>query len=352
VQEAYGRLPMSFEPNLGQFQRGVGYLSRGRGYSLALRGDQVSLALRRRRAARATTVRVRLLGARRDAHAQPTDRQPGVVNYLLGQDRSRWRTGVPTFGRVRFDDVYPGIDAVWYGNQQTLEYDLVVAPGRSAAAVSLFFAGAKRLRVDAHGDLRVALPGGELRQRRPVVYQRVGGKRRLVAGRYVLRGLRTVGFRIGRHDRSRPLVIDPVLPFYATYLGGSGADAGEAIDVDAAGNAYVAGWTFSADFPLLGPIDRELNVNSSACDWADPCPDAFVTKINAAGTAIVYSTFVGGDREDRAMDIDVDANGNAYVTGGSNSGNDFPTANAWRSDARWGVLRHAPDLKAAATTET
>ena len=242
---------------------------------------------------------------------------PGTVNYFLGNDPAEWHTNIPTYAQVQYHDVYPGIDLVYYGDRQQLEYDFVVAAGADPVAIALRFEGADRLAVDAAGDLLVDVGGQQIVHRQPVLYQDGPSGRQAVAGGYVVQGERQVGFAVGAYDASRPLVLDPVLLVYSTYLGGSGGDDGLGIAVDAAGNAYVAGsapgilpTTPGAFQPTLGGI-----VGQS---------DAFVAKLNASGTALVYATYLGGTSNDDGLGIAVDSAGNAYVTGHTFSSN-FPT---------------------------
>src|SRR5207244_1840388 len=228
---------------------------------------------------------------------------------------TKWRTNVPTYARVEYRDIYPGVNLVYFGDQRQLEYDFVVRPGASPKAITLGFQGADKLEVDAQGDLVLHTAVGAIRQRRPFVYQEVGGARREIAGGYVLRGAGRVGFQVAAYDRSQPLVIDPVLS-YATYLGGSRNDTAYGIAVDASGNAYVAGITDSTDFPTTAGAFQPTFGGGSG--------DAFVTKLAPTGSALAYSTYVGGSALDRARGIAVDALGNAYVTGLTVS-TDFPT---------------------------
>ena len=206
------------------------------------------------------------------------------------------------------------MDLLYYGNQRQLEYDLVVEPGADPDAIALSFEGVEELRIDAQGDLLLDTPGGEVRQHKPLVYQEVEGVRREIAGTYVLNGRRRVGFQVAAYDASQPLIIDPVLS-YSTYLGGSGDDRGTGIAVDSSGNAYVTGFTSSINFPTANPI-QPANGGSF---------DAFVTKLNAAGNGLVYSTYLGGTDDDYGHGIAVDSSGNAYVGGYTISIN-FPTA--------------------------
>jgi photosystem II stability/assembly factor-like uncharacterized protein len=241
---------------------------------------------------------------------------PGTVSYFVGNDPKQWRTEIPTYSRVRRKGIYPGVDLVYYGNQQQLEYDFIVAPGVDPGRIRLAFTNAERLSLDASGDLIVKTAAGELRQHAPTTYQEVNGIRRETASRYVLRGKHRVGFSVGRCDHKRPLVIDPVL-VYSTYFGGD-STWGTAITVDREGNTYVAGGTCAINFPTTsGAFQR---VKPSGDDLGD---EVFVTKLNATGTAVLYSTFIGGQQDDDANGVAVDTAGNAYVTGITGS-SDFP----------------------------
>jgi uncharacterized protein (TIGR03437 family) len=231
---------------------------------------------------------------------------------------------VPTYAKVRYHGVYPGVDLVYYGNQRQLEYDFVVAPGADPKPIRLQFAGAKGLRLGTDGDLEVTAAGGAMTFHKPVVYQLADGQRKAIEGSFALPAKNTVGFRVGSYDRGKPLVIDPVL-VYSTYLGGSGylgqsgfGDDARGLAVDGSGNAYVTGYTYSADFPVT---QGALQTAYSACSY---CVAAFVTKLNPSGTALVYSTYLvasGGGAYANALAVD--ASGNAYIGGSASSG--FPT---------------------------
>ena len=313
VRERYARLPVAFEPNRGQADAGTAFLARGADYGIALRSTETLFALGKH-----GFLRVRLAGANSNASLVPEQRLPGRVNYLLGNDRSRWLTGVPTFARVRARNVYPGIDLTYHGRQGRLESDFLVRPGASPRAVTLMFSGARGLRLDGEGNLVVGLPRGALQELAPRAYQRVAGRRRDVRARFVLHGSR-VGFAVAAYDRARPLVIDP--PIYSSYVGGSGPnDIAHAVAVDASGNAYVAGEA-SANFPTTPGSVQATSAGSQ---------DAFVAKLNTTGSALVYSTYLGGLFADRAFGIAIDADGNAYVTGQTSSTN-FPTASPYQA---------------------
>jgi hypothetical protein len=285
-----------------------------------------------------------LVGADQAAKVTGLEELPGKANYFIGNDPKKWQTNVPTYAKVKYENVYPGIDLVYYGNQGKLEYDFVVAPGADPKAITLGFAavGSAPLQIDAQGDLLVQTGDGAVQFHKPVVYQKqpsaLSGQpsvglddrqwnRRVLDGRYVLSTNNRVQFQIPDYDKNEPLVIDPVLS-YSTYLGGSGADTASGIAVDSSGNAYVTGNTLSSDFPTASPL-QSANGGGG---------DAFVTKLNAAGNALVYSTYLGGSGADAANGIAVDSSGNAYVTGSTSSTN-FPTngplqaANGGFSDA-------------------
>jgi len=318
--------PLSFEPNQGQAASPVQFVSRGSGYVLFLAPGQVVLKLARQDEASADTLRMGLVGANSKAPAVGVARQAGMVSYFLGNNPNNWHTGIPTYGKVDYAEVYPGVDLVFYGNQRQLEYDFVAAPGADPARIVWRIDGA-RATVDAAGDLTLKAPNGLATFRKPVAYQMAGNRKTNVEGAFIVAGDR-VGFRLGRYDRSKPLVIDPVLT-YLTYLAGTGSDqiaqitgpgilqngSSQGIAIDTAGNAYVTGRTTSADFPVQGAYQ---GVNNKA-----GAPSAFVTKFSADGSSLVYSTYLGGSSWDYAFAIAVDSSGSAYVTGMTQSA-DFP----------------------------
>ena len=331
VGEAYGRLPIRFEANDGQTDAKVKFLSRGAGYGLFLTQSEAVLALQRESSrgddGAQSTVRMKLIGADPASQMEGLDMLPGRSNYILGRDARRWRRNVVSFTRVRYRSVYPGIDLIYYGNQRQLEYDFVVAPGADPSMIKLGFSGLDQINIAAQGDLVLKTASGEIRQRKPVAYQEVNGGRREIASRYTMKGPQEVGFELGEYDRSRPLVIDPVIA-YSTYLGGSGSDIAGSIAVDASGNAYVTGLTWSLDFPTLNPLQPNPG-------GANDQGDVFVAKLNPEGSALVYSTYLGGIGFDYGNDIAVDGDGNAYVTGTTRS-LDFPTKNALQPELAGG----------------
>ena len=255
--DVYGKLPLSFELNRGQADERVKFQSRGSGYSLFLTSTEALMLLRKNESSRPSgiadseatlpqkmsVVRTRLLGANPSAQIAGEDELPGKSNYFIGNDANKWRTDVPNYQAVRFHDIYPGIDLVYHGNQRLLEYDFVVAPRANPRLIRLEVAGARRLRVDRHGDLVLRTNAGQMRQLKPVIYQDIDGQRRMVTGGYAVRHGHLVTFKIGNYDHKQPLLIDPTL-VYSTYLGGGDNDYGEAITADNSGNAYVVGYAF------------------------------------------------------------------------------------------------------------
>ena len=358
VASLYARLPLSFELNRGQFDPRVNFVARGLGYTLFLTPREAVLALRgsspvnsssyagtraaellaapdEHQALASTTVRLKFVGANGKSGSVALDRQSGQSNYFLGNDPKNWRTNVPSYAKVKYEGVYPGVDLIYYGNQGQLEYDFVVAPGADPRAIRFALTsprgpcgsarpgepGARVLRIDSGGDLVVQTGDGEVRFRKPVVYQPSArnGKsdsknRQLRSGRFVMMADNSIGFAIASYDRTRPLIIDPVLS-YSTYLGGSGGDVAFGVAVDSGGNAYVTGSTGSPNFPT-----RLAEQDAYAGGV-----DVFVTKFSASGSALVYSTYIGGAQLDSASGISVDSTGSAYIVGRTYSTN-FPTS--------------------------
>ena len=336
IIDTFGKLPLRFEANPGQTDEQVKFLARGTGHTLFLTPTEaVMVFTKREQTAKSrlqgarlrpeeavhvtrTVLRMTFVGANPEPRVVGAEELPDKANYFIGNDPAKWRTNVPTYARVQYTDVYPGIDLIYYGSQRRLEYDFVVRPGADPRTIALGFQGADKLEVDPQGDLVLHTGAGEIRQRKPVIYQEIGGVRREIAGGYVLKGESRVGFHVAVYDTSRPLVIDPAL-VYSTYLGGSADDAGVGIAVDAAGNAYVTGSTASANFPTTaGAFQTTLGGGGVGFD-------AFVTKLNSTGSALLYSTYLGGsNNDDSGVGIAVDGAGNAYVTGSAFS-TDFPT---------------------------
>ncbi len=308
--DAYRSLPLGFEPNRGQADPRVKFLARGQGLTLFLTSADAVLVTR------GAAIRMRLVGANAGSDPQGLGGLPGRVHSFIGRDPRAWRADLPTYARVQYRAVYPGIDLVYYGaRQQRLEYDFVVAPHVDPRTIRLAFEGVDRLEVDADGDLLLHVGDAALRFARPLVYQNVAGRRREIPGGWVREGAFTAGFKVATYDRSEPLVIDPVVSL-ATYIGGAGTDQAFGIALDPAGNVYLTGNTTSANFPTtIGSI-------------ASTRPggiDAFVVKLDPALSTAVYSTYLGGSTgDDAGRAIAVHLNGLAFVTGFTNS-SDFPT---------------------------
>ncbi len=337
VLETYGKLPLSFEANQGQVDQQVNFLARGSGYSVFLTPTEAVLTLRATRTqpstlnhqpgaepesvAKADTsvLRLQLVNSNPTAQVKGLEQLSSKSNYLTGNNPNQWHTDISHYAKVQYQGVYAGIDLVYYGNQRQLEYDFIVAPGANPKNIKFHITGAQRLEIDKQGNLLLHTQSGVIRQHRPVIYQEINGKRREIAGSYVLLGQQEVGFTVATYDPSVPLVIDPVVS-YSTYLGGSSADRGTAIAVDSAGNVYVIGNTNSNDFPTKNAFDSTVSGI-----------DVFVTKLKptASGSAsLVYSTYLGGSDIDAGYGIAVDKFGNAYMAGYTKSSN-FPTQNAF-----------------------
>jgi hypothetical protein len=352
----FGKLPLSFEKNVGQADPTVDFISHGGGQSVYIAGGEAVLALGGAAAppipseapvrtaaptAPLQVLRLQLLGASPSIPASGLEQLPGTANYLIGNTPSRWHTGIPTYARVGYQGVLPGVDMAWYGSGGRLEYDLTLAPGVDPAIVRLAYRGAEGLTLGSDGALLVHMPSGTLAQQAPVLYQQVAGSRRLVDGRYLMLGSNEVGFAVGPHDAHVPLVIDPVLA-YSTYLGGGADDQGNDIAVDASGNAYVTGVAGSTDFPTTPGAFQATKPGSG---------DAFVTKLNPTGTAVLYSTYLGGGNDnDIGRGIAVDSAGEAFVVGTANS-DDFPiTPGAFQTTNRSRHTAFVAKLNAAGSS--
>lgn len=299
------RLPMSFEANHGQAPSDVLFLAHGTGYSLSVTPQGAALTLSKQgneqprkhasgnfsTAAPSMFMRMTLAGSNPHPHIEGQEQLPGTVSYYIGSDKTKWHGEIPTYKQVHLQDVYPGIDVVYYGNQQQLEYDFVVAPGADPTNIKMTFQGIEHVAVDATGALVLSSATGEIRQHKPVVYQEINGARREVSSHYVLVSDNEVSFHVDDYDREHPLVIDPVLT-YATYFGGTNDEVSYGIATDTNGNMYMTGTIFTSP------------------------QHVFVSKLNAAGTAVQYMVILGDPTCDASGEsIAVDGSGNAYVTG-------------------------------------
>jgi len=314
-------LPLAFE-RAAEASATSGYIVRAYGTSaevgrtgVVIGGSRGAASIDRRSSSTSPPLRIVFGGSQADGAVEPAERLPGYVNYLIGADRSRWRTRVATYARVRARDVYPGIDVEYYGTQRRLEYDFIVSPGVDPSAVRLWIDTPAHSEVTRDGDIAVS---GTIVQKRPVAYQDVRGERRVVSASYVQRDNGEFGVEIGSFDRTLPLVIDPVV-LYSFSTGGSTTEAAADIAVDGTGAAYVAGTTDSPDFPVVNAYQPGF---TAACG-PFPCSDGFILKLNRAGTAIEWATYLGGSLWDYLYQVRVDAAGNSYVRGLAVS-TDFP----------------------------
>jgi hypothetical protein len=340
VTQSYGKLPLSFEVNEGQVDKQVSFLSRGSGYELFLTSNEAVLSLNvpaaQERGTESSTLpitgyknaqadlpshtkhdilRMKLVGADPSTRVTGLEELPGKSNYFLGNDRKQWRTNVAHYARVKYEAIYRGVDLIYYGKQQQLEYDFIVAPGAEPSEIKQVFEGTQSVEIDAEGDLVLRTREGEVRQRQPFIYQEIDGQKRQVAGGYVKTGKRQVGFEVGEYDPNLPLVIDPVL-IYSSFLGGSGTeDAVKVIGIDGGGSAYVAGYTTSLNFPTTPGAFQP----TAPTIW-----DAFVSKFDPTGSVLIYSTYLGGSGSEPLYGLAVDSAGSAYLSGYTTSLN-FPT---------------------------
>jgi Beta-propeller repeat len=333
VVQTYGKLPLTFEANHGQTDAQVKFLSRGPGYTLFLTGDEAVFSLSGNNArhdtplisrqsrpilatpATSAVLRMKLVKANHAAEPNGEDALAGKSNYFVGSDAKKWHSNVPTYTKVKYKGVYPGIDLVYYGNLRQLEYDFIVAPGADPDRIEFDILGAKRVWRDKDGGLVLQMSEGDIRWQKPVVYQEKDGTRQEIAASYLIKDKSRVEFAVADYDSRKPLFIDPLI--YSTYLGGSGEDLGVGIAVDSSGNAYVTGETNSTDFPMMNALQP---ANGGGFD-------AFVAKLNPSGSGLVYSTYIGGSGFDIGSGIAVDSAGNAYVIGQTTSTN-FPTVNS------------------------
>lgn len=329
-------VPLSFEPNVGQAPVGSDFVASGGGMSVAISADAAAVALyssTSQAAGQTSVVRMRLLNA---ASVAPSAEKPlnAHVNYLIGNDRSKWHRNIAQYGQITYRNVYPGVNLVYGGGDQ-FEFTFGVAPGADPSAIILSFSGAERVYLD-RGDLVVSTPAGDLREHAPVAYQDMASGRVRVSSSFDMLSSSTVGFTLGFYDRSLPVVIDPSVTF-ATYLGGSDQDAGKGVATDGAGNVYVAGETHSVDFPTTSGTFQTTHKSG-------PGFESFVSKFSPAGV-LIYSTYIDGTAggpDTRAGGIAVDASGDAVIAGVTVTTNYPTTPGAFETtpfnSGSWGTL--------------
>lgn len=339
VAELYGKLPMYFIQNNGQADEKVRFYEKGSGHATYFTEDGVFLTLIKgeekeksgapdkptgmeERAYKSELVKLSFLNASK-AKITAEGLMDGRVNYFIGKDSNKWKTDIPTYGAVMYSEVYDGVDVKFYGNNRLLEYDIIVKPGAEPSMVRLSYDGIEGLKVTESGDLYITMKEGGIIQKKPYVYQEIEGKRVEIDGRFKIikeEGKFAYGFEVASYSKEHSLVIDPVL-VYSTYLGGSGIDYSLDVAVDTAGNAYLIGGTESSNFPMLNPYQSGYAGNR----------DVFVAKFNAAGSALIYSTYLGGSDIEHGRKIALDNSGNVYITGGTYSIN-FPTLNPYQGN--------------------
>jgi hypothetical protein len=308
-----------FEPNRGQVDRSVSFIAHGAGFTALLSPSRIRIS------SGSAAALLAFAGADPAAQGAGLRRLTGRVNYLIGRDRRAWHTDIPTYEGVEFRAVYPGIDLVYHG-RASLEYDWRVHAGARLDRIRLHVLGGTA-RLIASGALKFAAGGGDLMQSRPVAYQLIAGHRVQVMVRYAAVGPSTFALSAGSYDRSRPVVIDPVVSF-ATYLGGEGGDSGKSVAVDASGNAYITGLTVSPDFPTSHPL-------ATYHSPAGGPSDAFITELSSRGNGLVFSTFLGGSGFDEGFGISVDTSG-VYVAGATESP-DFPIVSGFQTHLAGGT---------------
>jgi hypothetical protein len=307
-------LPLFFEPNQGQWNPQVKFSARAGDGRVFLTGRGVALSVSGPGAEAPRLATISLLNSNRAPVAAGLDPLPGHSSYFLGNDPAKWRTGLSHYARVRYDDIYPGIDVVYYGSQNQLEYDFILHPGSDPGRIRMKFRGAGRLSLSAEGDLVLEEGGVRLVQKRPSFYQQAPDSplRRQVSGNYRLVGSNVVAVDVGPYDRSQPLTVDPVV-VYSSYLGGGMADVVTAVKVDSAGMVYVYGYTNNSD--LVATSGAYLTANAGQ-------RDLFLAKFDptqSGSNSLIYFTYIGGTGMETATGMALDSAGNVYLTGSTTS---------------------------------
>ena len=354
ILEAYGKLPLYFIENKGQLDPRVRFYVKTSGQTLYFTDEGIVFDLLRwekkagkgregaekgRQTRGVKTERLvfnlEFENVGEGILIEGLNRQDAGINYFVGKDRSKWKTGIPTYKGVVYKRVYKGIDLKVFGNGKDIEYEFIVNPGGNPDDILLTYNGIEELATNGEGDLLIATAFGELKETKPYIYQEIEGKR-AVDGSFEIRSPArqsqtrkfSYGFQVASYNPSYPLIIDPTLS-YSTYLGGSGSEEGQGIAVDGSGNVYVTGWTASSNFPTQDPYQETKAGNENI--W-----DVFVTKLSSSGSTLTYSTYLGGGSYDFGTGIAVDGSGNAYITGCTQS-SDFPTQNPYQAIYAGGI---------------
>ena len=316
-----------FELNEGQSKPPADYFCRAPGYSVLIAANELDFSVESSSiSAGGSTgctsefhrLEIRLVGANRNASTKGWDEAPGKVNYLFGTDAAMCRAAISTYARVEYQDIYPGVSVAYHGHHGDLEYDFTLSPNVDPDTIALEFVGADNLQLNAEGDLIVQASGSRFQLRKPFAYQTINGKTQGIHSEYAFENKRLI-FQVGSYDRTKPLVIDPVL-VYSSTLGSNENQSAYAITLDQSGNIYIAGSTDSRDFPVMKPLRKRLGGET----------DAFVVKLSSDGSKVLFSTYIGGSGADVAYGIAVDPTGNVYITGDTRS-TDFPIAKPFQS---------------------
>ncbi len=320
-----GNLPLYFEANHGHADVPAQFIARGRDAQFEISPAETQFVLHKTGTDFAT-VRMQFIGADPRAQIGGDSELSGKINYLTGNDPAQWRSGIPTFAKVRVPEIYPGVSVIYYGNQRQLEYDFVIEPHANPGTIAIHFEGAEKISVNPQGELVLTLAGGEIRQPKPDIYQTIDGGRREISGGYRLVDSQTVAFAVGKYDRALPLVIDPILS-YSTYFGGTLGETASAVALGADGSIYITGQTFSKLAFTNGPPFSTTNAYQTNFQGGTFAGDVFVAKFGNAGTNLIYLTYIGGNADETANSLAVDGSGNAYITGYTDSTN-FPVTNS------------------------